>query len=52
MDWMVQEQERGITITSAVTTTKWKTKFIDNVQFNVIDILSHIDFTVEIEKSL
>ncbi len=52
MDWMVQEQERGITITSAVITTKWKTKFIDNVQFNVIDTPGHIDFTAEVEKSL
>jgi elongation factor G len=47
MDWMHDEQERGITITSAVTTCRWKGK-----EIQIIDTPGHVDFTIEVERSL
>jgi len=47
MDWMDQEKERGITITSAATTFHW-----ENCKINIIDTPGHVDFTVEVERSL
>ncbi|RXJ56224.1 elongation factor G [Candidatus Marinarcus aquaticus] len=53
MDWMEQEQERGITITSAATTCFWKhPKTNDQLQINIIDTPGHVDFTIEVERSM
>ena len=55
MDWMAQEQERGITITSAATTAFWQgstKQFAHKYRFNIIDTPGHVDFTIEVERSL
>jgi elongation factor G len=55
MDWMVQEQERGITITAAATTVRWRgmaKQYPHEFRFNIIDTPGHVDFTIEVERSL
>ncbi len=52
MDWMVQEQERGITITSAATTCFWNDRQDNQHRINIIDTPGHVDFTIEVERSL
>jgi elongation factor G len=52
MDWMVQERERGITITSAATTCAWKNNKGQEIRINIIDTPGHVDFTAEVERSL
>ena len=52
MDWMVQEQERGITITSAATTCFWNDRQGNQHRINIIDTPGHVDFTIEVERSL
>src|SRR5437867_902772 len=52
MDWMIQEQERGITITSAATTCFWNDRQGNPHRINIIDTPGHVDFTIEVERSL